>query len=83
MVCFSNKWDDEWLKYDYIGAHGIVKDSYIDPLAIIIKLAMVDSLSAEAAEVPTKLKFHETNNSDFYWIHLELSTIMRMEIFIA
>ena len=32
FVLFPDKWDDEWLKYDYIGAPwAYVEDAYIDP----------------------------------------------------
>ena len=66
--------------------HGsLVKDSYIDPFGNQHQVGNggFSLRSKKLLEVPTKVEVPwETNNSDFYWMPPELSTIMRMEIFV-
>ena len=72
FVLFPDKWDDEWLKYDYIGAPWpLVKDSYIDPFGNQHQVGNggFSLRSKKLLEVPTKVEVPwETNNSDFYWM---------------
>jgi len=72
FVLFPDKWDDEWLKYDYIGAPWpLVKDSYIDPFGNHHQVGNggFSLRSKKLLEVPTKVEVPwETNNSDFYWM---------------
>ena len=72
FVLFPDKWDDEWLKYDYIGAPWpLVKDSYIDPFGNQHQVGNGGFClrSKKLLEVPTKVEVPwETNNSDFYWM---------------
>ena len=69
---FPDKCDDEWLKYDYIGAPWpLVKDSYIDPFGNQHQVGNggFSLRSKKLLEVPTKVEVPwETNNSDFYWM---------------
>ena len=72
FVLFPDKWDDEWLKYDYIGAPWpLVKDSNIDPFGNQHQVGNggFSLRSKKLLEVPTKVEVPwETNNSDFYWM---------------
>ena len=72
FVLFPDKWDDEWLKYDYIGAPWpLVKDAYIDPFGNQHQVGNggFSLRSKKLLEVPTKVEVPwETNNSDFYWM---------------
>tara|TARA_B100000925_G_scaffold58488_1_gene38949 strand:+ start:3891 stop:4592 length:702 start_codon:yes stop_codon:yes gene_type:complete len=72
FVLFPDKWDDEWLKYDYIGAPWpLVKDSYIDPFGNQHQVGNggFSLRSKKLLKVPTKVEVPwETNNSDFYWM---------------
>jgi len=72
FVLFPDKWDDEWLKYDYIGAPWpLVKDSYIDPFGNHHQVGNggFSLRSKKLLKVPTKVEVPwETNNSDFYWM---------------
>ena len=72
FVLFPDKWDNEWLKYDYIGAPWpLVKDSYIDTFGNHHQVGNggFSLRSKKLLEVPTKVEVPwETNNSDFYWM---------------
>lgn len=72
FVLFPDKWDDEWLKYDYIGAPWEYKeDAYIDPFGRHWRVGNggFSLRSKKFLEVPTKVEVPwETNNSDFYWM---------------
>ena len=86
FVLFPDKWDDEWLKYDYIGAPWpLVKDSYIDPFGNQHQVGNggFSLRSKKLLEVPQRLKFLGKQIIVIsIGCHLELSTIMRMEIFV-
>jgi len=72
FVLFPDKWDNEWLKYDYIGAPWAYReDSYIDPFGKHHRVGNggFSLRSKKFLEVPTKVEVPwETNNSDFYWM---------------
>jgi hypothetical protein len=70
FVLFPNKWDNNWLNYDYIGAPwAYVEDAYIDPFGNHHRVGNggFSLRSKKFLEVPTKVEVSwETNNSDFY-----------------
>lgn len=72
FVLFPDKWDNNWLDYDYIGAPwAYVEDAYIDPFGNHHRVGNggFSLRSKKFLEVPTKVEVPwETNNSDFYWM---------------
>ena len=72
FVLFPEKWNNEWLKYDYIGAPwAYAEDAYIDPFGNHHRVGNggFSLRSKKFLEVPTKVEVPwETNNSDFYWM---------------
>jgi hypothetical protein len=72
FVLFPEKWNNEWLKYDYIGAPwAYAEDSYIDPFGNHHRVGNggFSLRSKKFLQVPTKVEVPwETNNSDFYWM---------------
>ena len=72
FVLFPDKWDNDWLKYDYIGAPwAYVEDAYIDPFGNHHRVGNggFSLRSKKFLEVPTKVEVPwETNNSDFYFM---------------
>lgn len=72
FVLFPEKWDDEWLNYDYIGAPwAVVEDAYIDPFGNHQRVGNGGFclMSKKLLDVPTKVEVPwEVNNSDFYWM---------------
>ena len=72
FVLFPEKWNNEWLKYDYIGAPWTyAEDAYIDPFGNHHRVGNggFSLRSKKFLEVPTKVEVPwETNNSDFYWM---------------
>ena len=70
FVLFPDKWDNNWLEYDYIGAPwACVEDSYIDPFGNHHRVGNggFSLRSKKFLEIPTKVEVPwETNNSDFY-----------------
>lgn len=72
FVLFSEKWDDTWLEYDYIGAPwAYVEDSYIDPFGNHHRVGNggFSLRSKKLLDVPNKVEVPwEVNNSDFYWM---------------
>ncbi len=72
FVLFPEKWNNEWLKYDYIGAPWeYAEDAYIDPFGNHHRVGNggFSLRSKKFLEVPTKVEVPwETNNSDFYWM---------------
>lgn len=72
FVLFPEKWNNGWLKYDYIGAPwAYVEDAYIDPFGNHHRVGNggFSLRSRKFLEVPTKVEVPwETNNSNFYWM---------------
>lgn len=72
FVLFPNEWDNDWLKYDYIGAPWpYIENSYIDPFGNHHRVGNggFSLRSKKFLEVPIKVEVPwETNNSDFYWM---------------
>lgn len=72
FVLFPEKWDDNWLEYDYIGAPwAYVEDAYIDPFGNHHRVGNggFSLRSKKFLDVPSKVEVPwETNNSDFYWM---------------
>ncbi len=72
FVLFPEKWNNEWLKYDYIGAPwAYAEDAYIDPFGNHHRVGNggFSLRSKKFLEVPTKVEVPwETNNNDFYWM---------------
>ena len=72
FVLFPEKWNNEWLKYDYTGAPwAYAEDAYIDPFGNHHRVGNggFSLRSKKFLEVPTKVEVPwETNNSDFYWM---------------
>ena len=72
FVLFPEKWNNEWLKYDYIGAPwAYAEDAYIDPFGNHHRVGNggFSLRSKKFLQVPTKVEVPwETNNSNFYWM---------------
>ncbi len=72
FVLFPEKWNNGWLKYDYIGAPwAYAEDAYIDPFGNHHRVGNggFSLRSRKFLEVPTKVEVPwETNNSNFYWM---------------
>ena len=70
FVLFPEKWDNTWLKYDYIGAPwAYVEDSYVDPFGNHHRVGNGGFclMSKKLLDVPNKVEVPwEVNNSDFY-----------------
>jgi hypothetical protein len=72
FVLFPEKWDNDWLNYDYIGAPWpYAEDAYIDPFGNHHRVGNggFSLRSKKFLDVPNKVEVPwETNNSDFYWM---------------
>jgi len=72
FVLFPDKWDNDWLQYDYIGAPwAYVEDAYIDPFGNHHRVGNggFSLRSKKLLDVPSIVEVPwETNNSDFYWM---------------
>lgn len=72
FVLFPEKWDDDWLNYDYIGAPWpYTEDAFIDPFGNHHRVGNGGFclMSKKLLDVPNKVEVPwEVNNSDFYWM---------------
>jgi hypothetical protein len=72
FVLFPEKWDNDWLNYDYIGAPWpYSEDAYIDPFGNHHQVGNGGFclMSKKLLSVPDKVEVPwEINNSDFYWM---------------
>jgi hypothetical protein len=72
FVLFPDKWDSDWLQYDYIGAPwAYVEDAYIDPFGNHHRVGNggFSLRSKKLLDIPSVVEVPwETNNSDFYWM---------------
>lgn len=72
FVLFPEKWDNDWLNYDYIGAPWpYSENAFIDPFGNHHQVGNggFSLRSKKFLDVPNKVEVPwETNNSDFYWM---------------
>ena len=72
FVLFPEKWDSDWLNYDYIGAPWpYSEDAFIDPFGNHHQVGNggFSLRSKKFLDVPNNVEVPwETNNSDFYWM---------------
>ena len=72
FVLFPEKWDADWLNYDYIGAPWpYAEDAYIDPFGNHHRVGNggFSLRSKKFLDIPNNVEVPwETNNSDFYWM---------------
>ena len=72
FVLFPEKWDNDWLNYDYIGAPWpYAEDAYIDPFGNHHRVGNggFSLRSKKFLDIPNNVEVPwETNNSDFYWM---------------